>query len=209
MLISISLPSRLGEPCCAVESERMRSLAARPSIVESITICASTRGALGTVDGSSKRILSTLPTRTPARRTSEPSRSPFASTKRAFTWSLRLKGLMSPDAFRIRKINTPIATSTNMPTRNWLRVTLFVDRGIGVLSLVSTEESVDVGVLRATQTLVCSAENHFALTHHHHLAVDEAKSLAFTFKHHLAVLVHHGILGTDVLHVVHFMRDED
>src|ERR1044072_9801176 len=47
MLMSISFPSRLGEPCCAVESERMRSLAGRPSIVESTVNCASTRGAPG------------------------------------------------------------------------------------------------------------------------------------------------------------------
>src|SRR6266496_2658187 len=93
-------------------------------------IRASTRGALGTSDGGSKVILSTFPTRTPANRTSDPSRKPFASAKRAFKCSLRLKGLMSPDAFRMRKIRTAIEASTRSPTRTSLKPTVFFVLGI-------------------------------------------------------------------------------
>jgi hypothetical protein len=124
MLISISLPSRLGDPCWACESERMRSFAGRPSIVESIVICASTRGAPGYRRRLQQHNRSTLPTRTPASRTSDPSRKPFASTKRAFKRNFSLNGLMSPEALSTRKISTTIANSTNMPTRTWLRLIL-------------------------------------------------------------------------------------
>ncbi len=54
ILINISLPSRLGEPCCAVESVRIRSFAGRPSIVALIVICASTLGAAGSLEGVSR-----------------------------------------------------------------------------------------------------------------------------------------------------------
>ena len=93
MLISISLPSRLGEPCWAVNRCGFFSFAGRPSIVESMVINASTLGALGTSDGGNRVILSILPTRTPARRTSEPSRKPFASAKRAFKCSFLAEGI--------------------------------------------------------------------------------------------------------------------
>src|ERR1051325_5073514 len=187
MLMSISFPSRLGEPCCACESERMRSLAGRPSIVESIVICASTRGAPGTGDGSNKTIRSTLPTRTPASRTSDPSRKPFASAKRAFKCNFRLNGLMSPDALSMRKINTMIAKSTNMPTRSWLKLTLVFVRGMCYFtpSLMSSQKPLDIWILRAAQRFVRAAENHITLAHHHHLAVDETKPLALALENHL------------------------
>ena len=68
ILISISLPSRLGEPCCAVESVRMRSVAGTPSILLSIVRNASIfcgLAAVPTSEGLNKRMRSTLPIRTP------------------------------------------------------------------------------------------------------------------------------------------------
>jgi hypothetical protein len=42
---------------------------------------------------------------------------------------------MSPEALRTRKISTPIAKSTKIPTRNWLRVTFFFDGGMIVIQV--------------------------------------------------------------------------
>ena len=78
-------------------------------------------------------ILSTLPTRTPASLTSDPSRRPLASPKRAFKCNFLRKGLMSPDAFRIRKMRTVIETSTSIPTRSWLSDTVFVVLGMAFI----------------------------------------------------------------------------
>ena len=39
---------------------------------------------------------------------------------------------MSPEAFNIRKIKMIIETSTNMPTRNWFKLTCFVDLGMAL-----------------------------------------------------------------------------
>jgi hypothetical protein len=74
---------------------------------------------------------------------------------------------------------------------------------------VSAKEFVDIRVFGAAQRFVSAAENYFALPHHHHLAVDEAEAFAFTLEHDLAVFVNYRVLGTDVLHVVHFVRNED
>src|SRR2546428_14176643 len=81
---------------------------------------------------------STLPTRTPASLTSDPSRNPFASPNRAFRCSLRANGLMSPDAFRIRKIKTAIEARTSIPTRSSLRPTVVLVLGMALTSNLRT-----------------------------------------------------------------------
>src|SRR5258705_1269590 len=91
---------------------------------------ASTRGAFGAVEGGKSVMRSTFPTRTPAKRTSDPSRRPLASLKRALRWSFLAKGLMSPEAFRMSNIRMIIEPSTSNPTRNSLRLTDFLDFGI-------------------------------------------------------------------------------
>jgi hypothetical protein len=37
---------------------------------------------------------------------------------------------------------------------------------------MSSQKLLDVGILGAAQFLICSAEDDFARTHHHHLTVD-------------------------------------
>src|SRR6266498_3720680 len=71
---------------CVVESERMRSVAGTPSILLSMVRKTSIfcgLAAVPTSEGLNKRMRSTLPIRTPAKRTSDPSRKPFASVNRA------------------------------------------------------------------------------------------------------------------------------
>jgi hypothetical protein len=68
--------------------------------------------------------------RTPASRTSEPGRSPSALAKRARRLIFCEKGEMSPEALRMRKIRTPIATTTRRPTRTSLNPTLFFAGGM-------------------------------------------------------------------------------
>src|SRR5689334_14074145 len=74
---------------------------------------------------------------------------------------------------------------------------------------MSSQKSLDVWILGAAQLFVSATENDLALAHHHHFAVDETQPFTFTFENNLAVFVDHCILGTDVVEVVHFMRDED
>src|SRR5437868_14697787 len=74
---------------------------------------------------------------------------------------------------------------------------------------MSAKEFVDIRVFGTAQRFVGSAEDDFALAHHHYFAVDETKAFAFALEHDLAVFVDYCILGADVLHVVHLVGDED
>ena len=133
MFTIISLPRMLGAACCAVESLRMRSVAGTPSIFVSMVRNTSIFcgfGAVPTSDGLSKRMRSTLPIFTPASFTSEPSRKPFASAKRARRCKWLLKGFNPPDAFRTRRIRTASAIKTSKPTRSSLIPMFMVDFGM-------------------------------------------------------------------------------
>ena len=154
----------------------MRSFAGRPSIVESIVICASTRGAPGTGEGSSRTIRSTLPTLTPARRTSEPSRRPFASEKCALKCSLLLKGLMSPEALSTRKISTlsrqarksRLATGSDLHSFSLEAWSLsgmksYIEPFTLILSLMSPQKLLDVRIFRTTQRLVRTTKDYLSL----------------------------------------------
>ena len=115
-LMTLSWPRMLGELSRAVELSRMRSVAGLPSISLSIEKVDSTCGAFGSSEGGRSLTSSTFPMRTPARRTSEPRRSPSAFWKRAFRCSFVENGEMSPDAFSMRKMSTAMATTTSRPT---------------------------------------------------------------------------------------------
>jgi hypothetical protein len=80
--------------------------------------------------GGSSSTLSTLPMRTPARRTSEPERRPSPLANCARSLSFFEKGDMSPDALRIRKIRTPMAPTTKRPTRKSRSLADFLIPGI-------------------------------------------------------------------------------
>ena len=82
----------------------------------SIFICASTRGAFGTGEGSSNTNSFPPCQRVrPRARTSDPSRKPLASTKRALNVQLFAEGMMSPEALSTRKITRLSRVSTNNP----------------------------------------------------------------------------------------------
>src|SRR5687767_4432843 len=165
-------------------------------MVESMVISASTLGALGASDGGKSVIWSILPTRTPARRTSDPSRNPLASMNRAFKCSFLLNGLISPDALRIRKTRIAIAASMKKPTRSSRNETVFFDLGMASFRdeggrrkdepchprfhpssyifhpfLMSSQKLLNVGILGPSQALVSSAEDDVTVAHHHHFTV--------------------------------------
>src|SRR6185295_19653858 len=74
---------------------------------------------------------------------------------------------------------------------------------------VTAQKLLNIGVVRVAQTLVSAAEDNLSVAHHQHFTVDKTKFFAFLFEHNFAGLVDHRIFGTQVMQVVHFMRDED
>jgi hypothetical protein len=74
---------------------------------------------------------------------------------------------------------------------------------------MSSQKSLDVRILGPAQSFVSAAENDLALSHHHHLAVDQTEPLAFNFENDFAVFVDNSVLRTDVIQIVHLVRDED
>src|SRR5215212_2581516 len=74
---------------------------------------------------------------------------------------------------------------------------------------MSPQKFLNVRILCASQRFVCSTEYDLALAHHHHLAVDETKPLAFTLENDFAVFVDERILVADVVEIVHLVSHED
>src|SRR5205085_4027682 len=77
------------------------------------------------------------------------------------------------------------------------------------LSLMSSQKPLDVWILCPAQRFVRSTEDNSALAHHHHFAVNQTKPLALPFENDFALFVHHCILRTDVVEIVHLMGHED
>src|SRR6185503_3109815 len=74
---------------------------------------------------------------------------------------------------------------------------------------MSAQEPLDVRILCTAQRFVRSAEDNFALLHHHHFTVDKTKPLAFAFENHFFVFVDYRVFGTDVMKIVHLVSHED
>src|SRR5437667_5552186 len=74
-----------------------------------------------------------------------------------------------------------------------------------ILSLVSAKKFLNVWILCFSQSFISTAENNVAFTNHHHLTVNQTEALAFPLKHHLSFFVYYGVLGTEILDVVHLV----
>src|SRR5262245_23168914 len=74
---------------------------------------------------------------------------------------------------------------------------------------MSSQKLLNVRIFRPPQRFVVSAEINTPLTHHHDLAVYQAKSFTFTFENYSALIVNDGILRTYVLQIVHLMRNKN
>src|SRR6185369_12557317 len=75
--------------------------------------------------------------------------------------------------------------------------------------LVSAKKLLNVRILSLTKSFVGAAENDLAFFHHHHFAVGQAKPFAFSLKHHLSFFVHYRVFGTEVVEIVHLVRNKD
>ncbi len=74
---------------------------------------------------------------------------------------------------------------------------------------MSAQKLLYVGIVRLAQRFVCAAKDHLAVAHHQDLAVDEATLLAFRFENHFTRFVDDGVFRSQIIEIVHFVRDED
>src|SRR6185369_2880035 len=73
---------------------------------------------------------------------------------------------------------------------------------------VSAKKPLNVRILSLAQSFIGTAKNYLAVLHHHHFTVRQTKTFAFPLKHDLPLFVYHGVLRTQVIEVVHFVRYE-
>jgi hypothetical protein len=78
-----------------------------------------------------------------------------------------------------------------------------------ILSSVSAQKLLNVRVVGLPQGFVSPAKDDIAFTKHHDFTINETEPFAFSFEHHLALLIYHCIFGAEISHVVHFMGDEN
>jgi hypothetical protein len=76
-------------------------------------------------------------------------------------------------------------------------------------SLMTAQKLLDIRILGSSQSFVRAAENYVSVPHHHDFTVDETEPFTFTFENNFAVVVNYRVLRTDVMQVVHLVRDED
>ena len=75
--------------------------------------------------------------------------------------------------------------------------------------LVSAKKLLNIRILSLTEHFISAAEDNLAFLHHHHFAIRQAQPFALTFKHHLSFFVYDRVFRTQVVEIVHLVRNKD
>src|SRR5258708_40320816 len=130
------------------------------------------------------------------------------------------KGLSVPEALRISSTKTAIAIRTSKPTRSSLKPIFLVDFGMTlkdegrrmkdepedahrslfilypssfILSLVSAQKFIYVGIVSIAERFIRAAENNLSVAYHQDFTINQAKLLALFLENYFAGVVYHRV----------------